>query len=143
MRTILLTALTIFATALPATAQCPIKSVTTTSYGAGCSGPFPNKVPRLIGAGWPSTCGITIGVIAYPGSGGTSLGLHILVFGMAPTKVPLPWMGQGCALLVAPSVILAYGRTSHPFTAAFPRGTTPGTFYVQGVVQYGFDSSQS
>lgn len=124
------------ATAFPAVAQCTVKGVTFTSYGSGCSGPFPNRVPGLSGSWPPNGCVVSLWLNPYLGCCNTYLGQQILVFGLAPTNIPLPGMGPGCALLATPTVIFPFSRSALVLSHGLPSGTALGSVYVQGVPQY-------
>lgn len=135
MKTLLLGAVVATVIGSPAFGQCPVRDVTFSSYGSGCSGMVFSVTPQLAGSWSPNSCQVALWLNPYPGCCNTLLTQQILVFGVAPTNIPLPQVGQGCALLVSPVVILPFDRSIR----VWRRGLSdagPGTVWVQGVLQY-------
>jgi hypothetical protein len=119
--------------ALPA--QCQFTTATAQSIGLGCNAASTGgcaipSIPTTLGTTLdPATCTLTIEVIAFEGCGAT-IPLRALALGLQPATVPVPAFGPGCALHVAPDVLLA--ATAGPFALPLPPNVTFATIYVQG-----------
>lgn len=125
------------ALAARADAQCGAASVTIQSFGRGCNTVFGN-VPALAGIWSPSGCTVSLTLTGFPGCCNTFLIGRILVVGASAASIPVPAVGQGCALLVSPDVILdtpAYLGSTWTF-ALPPSVPVPLTLYAQGANHY-------
>lgn len=120
-----------------AAAQCPFTSVSTASYGQGCNPVFFGNVPTLSVALDTPACSLNVTVDAFAGCCNTFLVGRLLALGAAPTMVPLPQFGVGCALLVDQPILL-YQPSAAGDTFALPLGAAlpPLTVYAQGAALY-------
>lgn len=130
-------AFSIALTAGLAGAQCPFSSVSSSTYGPGCSAVFPGNLPTLSVALDVPGCSLGVTVTAFGGCCNTFLVGRLLALGDAPTMVPLPQLGAGCVLQVDQPILL-YQPSAAGDTFVLPVGAAlpPLTVYAQGAALY-------
>ncbi|MCK5943555.1 MAG: hypothetical protein KAI24_16350 [Planctomycetes bacterium] len=140
MRTVpILAACSLLLLATPAAAQCPWSSVSVTSYGQGCSAPFPNQQVGVAATLDVTTCQLGLDVVAFGGCCNTFLVGRALVVGLSQTATPVPQLGAGCTLLASPDLLLfePSAPNPQPFVLQLPNAPLPPTtLYAQGVAVY-------
>lgn len=130
------TAAAAFALAATASAQCQFLSVSSQTTGAGCNAASTGfcavvALPSFLEFQLDnSICELDVTVTAFEGCGAV-VPLRALAIGFAPTFVPLPDLGLGCALQVDPIAILP--STAPTLTLTLPPGVPAMTFQAQGV----------
>ncbi len=136
MRYALLAVFLLVMNALSAQSVCPVQSIITQHYGAGCNPVFQDP-PEIEAKLDTQNCEVVIQIKAFPGCCNTFLQGRILVLGVAPSKIPLPGIGLGCTLLVNPVIILLLPASAgDEVHISLPPGFPPGTFYAQGAATY-------
>ena len=83
-----------------------------------------------------SSCQLQLPIGAYRGCCNTFLRNIIYVFGLAPSNLPVPFLGTGCVLLARPDLVVVRGLSAGALSITLPRGICTGTVYVQGAAQY-------
>lgn len=133
MRSILLAVLL----SAPAAAQCPFSSVSLQSQGNGCTTVF-NQPTTLAAALDATSCTLGVTVQSFSGCCNTFLTARMLALGVRQIRVPLPFVGANCTLLVDPAALLllpAAGGDTFTFNlpATLP---SPLSFEAQGAALY-------
>lgn len=123
------------ALATTATAQCPFTSITARSVGPSCNlGPtgccaIAEQPTILAPALDVSACSLDLEVRALEGCCGVTVAVRLLALGAGTANIPLPQLGAGCALSVAPATILA--QQAPVFRLAIPPTLQAFTFHAQ------------
>ena len=116
-----------------AAAQCTVQNVTFRAHGAGCATVFA-AVPVLSGTFDSRTCTLSLTLDGFGGCCNTFLSDKVVLLGVNPVSLPLPW--AGCTLLVQPDAAVVIPRGQDTLRIALPPGVAAGTFHAQGVNHY-------
>jgi hypothetical protein len=135
MKLSLLFSVAVLASAVAVPAQC-FQSVTTKSIGPSCnfgSTGFclvvsrPTMLDVALGA---APCTLEMQVDIFEGCGAT-VPLRAIAIGVQPANLPLPQLGEGCALHLVPIVIVP--TTAKPLVLDLPPGLPPFGFLAQAL----------
>jgi hypothetical protein len=128
-RAILLAAALVVLSA-PLAAQCgPISNATFTPYGRACG--LGGSPTALTGAFSPATCAVTLSWTVPGICCNIFVRSHLLAIGVDRVDLPVPALGQGCALYTLPLMVIETQPFQTALTLPVPPEALGVTFRAQ------------